>query len=52
MVSTGHHCEIGNEFGIEKPDERGGAVVVDKPSVDPEKETPQQAVAAGAAEFW
>lgn len=51
MVSTGH-CEIGNEFGTEKPDERLGAVVVEKRSVDPEKETPQQAVAAGAAEFW
>lgn len=51
MVLTGH-CEIGIEFGVEKPDERVGAVVVEKPSVDPEKETPKQAVAAGAAEFW
>jgi hypothetical protein len=48
----GRALRIGNEFGLETPEERVGVVVVEKPSVDPEKETPKQAVAARAAEFW
>jgi glycine cleavage system aminomethyltransferase T len=49
MVPT-EHSELGNEFEIEKPDETVGAVVVEKPFVDPEKETPKQEVTAGAAD--
>jgi glycine cleavage system aminomethyltransferase T len=49
MVPT-EHSELGTEFEIEKPDETVGAVVVPKPFVDPEKETPKQELtAAGGA---
>jgi len=49
MVPT-EHSELGTELEIEKPDETVGAVVVRKPFIDPEKETPKQEVGAGAAE--
>ncbi len=45
MVPT-EHSELGTEFEVEKPDETVGAVVVPKPFVDPEKETPKQTLAA------
>ena len=47
MVPT-EHSELGTEFEIEKPDETVGAVVVPKPFVDPEKETPKQELTAAA----
>jgi glycine cleavage system aminomethyltransferase T len=47
MVPT-EHSELGTEFEIEKPKETVGAVVVPKPFVDPEKETPKQELAASA----
>jgi glycine cleavage system aminomethyltransferase T len=47
MVPT-EHCELGTEFEIEKPDETVGAMVVPKPFVDPEKETPKQELTAAA----
>jgi glycine cleavage system aminomethyltransferase T len=45
MVPT-EHSELGTELEIEKPDETVGAVVVPKPFVDPEKETPKQELTA------
>jgi glycine cleavage system aminomethyltransferase T len=47
MVPT-ERSELGTEFEIEKPDETVGAVVVPKPFVDPEKETPKQELTATA----
>ena len=47
MVPT-EHSELGTEFEIEKPDETVSAVVVPKPFVDPEKETPKQELTAAA----
>ena len=47
MVPT-EHSELGTELEIEKPDETVGAVVVPKPFVDPEKETPKQELTATA----
>jgi glycine cleavage system aminomethyltransferase T len=47
MVPT-EHSELGTELEIEKPDETVGAVVVPKPFVDPEKETPKQELTAAA----
>ena len=47
MVPT-EQSELGTEYEIEKPDETVGAVVVPKPFVDPEKETPKQEVATDA----
>jgi len=36
------HSELGTELQVERPDETVDAVVVKKPFVDPEKETPKQ----------
>jgi aminomethyltransferase len=46
MVPT-EMSELGTEFQIERPGETVDAVVVPKPFVDPEKETPKQELAAG-----
>ena len=46
MVPT-EHSELGTELEIEKPEETVGAVVVPKPFVDPEKETPEAGVDRG-----
>jgi glycine cleavage system aminomethyltransferase T len=46
MVPT-EHSELGTEFEVERPGETVSAVVVPKPFVDPEKETPKQELAAG-----
>ena len=40
------HSELGTELEIERPEETVSAVVVQKPFVDPEKETPKQELAA------
>jgi glycine cleavage system aminomethyltransferase T len=47
MVPT-EHSELGTAVEIEKPNETVGAVVVPKPFVDPEKETPKQELTAAA----
>jgi glycine cleavage system aminomethyltransferase T len=36
------HSELGTELQVERPGETVDAVVVKKPFVDPEKETPKQ----------
>jgi glycine cleavage system aminomethyltransferase T len=41
MVPT-RHAELGTEFEVERPGETVSAVVVPKPFIDPEKETPKQ----------
>ena len=41
------HSELGTEFEVERPDGRTSAVVVEKPFIDPRKETPKQALATG-----
>ena len=41
--------ELGTEFAVEAPSGRVDAVVVPKPFVDPEKDTPKQQVKAGTA---
>ena len=45
MVPT-ELSELGNEFEVERPGETVSAVVVPKPFVDPEKETPKQELTA------
>ena len=45
MVPT-EHSELGTEFEVERPGETVSAVVVPKPFVDPEKETPKQELTA------
>jgi glycine cleavage system aminomethyltransferase T len=45
MVPT-EHSELGTEFEVERPDETVSAVVVPKPFVDPQKETPKQELTA------
>jgi glycine cleavage system aminomethyltransferase T len=45
MVPT-EHSGLGTELEVERPDERVSAVVVEKPFVDPKKETPKQELAA------
>jgi len=45
MVPT-EHSELGTEFEIERPGEIVSAVVVPKPFIDPEKETPKQELTA------
>ena len=45
MVPT-EHSELGTELEVERPDGTVSAVVVEKPFVDPEKETPKQELAA------
>ena len=47
MVPT-EHSEVGTELEIERPEDTVAAIVVEKPFVDPEKETPKQELAAGA----
>ena len=47
MVPT-EHSGLGTELEIERPEETVAAVVVEKPFVDPEKETPKQELAASA----
>lgn len=47
MVPT-EHSELDTELEIERPEETVAAIVVEKPFVDPEKETPKQELAAGA----
>ena len=49
MVPT-EQSALGTEFEVERPEETVAAVVVEKPFVDPEKETPKQELtAAGGA---
>jgi aminomethyltransferase len=45
MVPT-EHSELGTEFEVERPDETVSAVVVPKPFIDPQKETPKQELTA------
>jgi aminomethyltransferase len=40
------HSELGTELEVERPDETVSAVVVEKPFIDPKKETPKQELAA------
>src|SRR5215216_5790652 len=40
------HGELGTELDVERPDGRTEAVVVEKPFVDPKKETPKQELAS------
>jgi glycine cleavage system aminomethyltransferase T len=42
-------AELGTELSVEAPSGRVDAIVVPKPFVDPDKDTPKQAVKAGAA---
>ena len=41
------HSELGTEFEVERPDGTASAVVVEKPFIDPKKETPKQQLATG-----
>jgi len=41
-------AELGTEVAVETPDERTSAIVVRKPFIDPQKETPKQHLAAAA----
>jgi aminomethyltransferase len=41
-------AEFGTELEVEAPTGRQSAVVVRRPFIDPEKETPKQEVAVGA----
>jgi aminomethyltransferase len=43
------HADLGTEFEVETPHGVEGAVVVEKPFIDPEKETPKQEVATGTS---
>jgi glycine cleavage system aminomethyltransferase T len=45
MVPT-EHSELGTEFEVERPGETVPAVVVPKPFIDPQKETPKQELTA------
>jgi glycine cleavage system aminomethyltransferase T len=45
MVPT-EHSELGTEFEVARPDETVSAVVVPKPFIDPQKETPKQELTA------
>ena len=47
MVPT-EHSELGNELEVERPDETVSAVIVQKPFIDPKKETPKQELAGSA----
>jgi glycine cleavage system aminomethyltransferase T len=40
------HSELGIELEIERPEDTVAAIIVEKPFVDPEKETPKQELAA------
>jgi glycine cleavage system aminomethyltransferase T len=43
------HAELGTELEVERPEERTSAMVVEKPFIDPKKETPKQELASSAA---
>jgi glycine cleavage system aminomethyltransferase T len=45
MVPT-EHSELGTELEVERPEGVVSAVVVEKPFIDPKKETPKQELAA------
>jgi glycine cleavage system aminomethyltransferase T len=45
MVPT-EHAELGTELEVERPEETVSAVVVPKPFIDPQKETPKQELTA------
>ena len=47
MVPT-EHSELGTELEVETPRERTSAVIVEKPIIDPKKETPKQELAGTA----
>lgn len=47
MVPT-EHSELGTELDIERPEGTTSAVVVEKPFIDPQKETPKQELAASS----
>jgi len=47
MVPT-EHSELGTELEVERPEGVVSAVIVEKPFIDPKKETPKQELAAGA----
>ncbi|HZB06080.1 MAG TPA: glycine cleavage T C-terminal barrel domain-containing protein, partial [Thermoleophilaceae bacterium] len=40
--------ELGTELEVERPEEMVSAVVVQKPFIDPKKETPKQELAASS----
>jgi glycine cleavage system aminomethyltransferase T len=40
------HADLGTELEVERPDEVSSAVVVEKPFIDPKKETPKQELAS------
>jgi glycine cleavage system aminomethyltransferase T len=46
MVPT-EHSELGTELEVERPDGATSAVVVEKPFIDPKKETPKQELTSG-----
>ena len=41
--------ELGTEFEVDAPSGREAAIVVPKPFIDPDKDTPKQQVGSGAA---
>jgi aminomethyltransferase len=47
MVPT-ESSQLGTEFEVERPEGKVSAVVVEKPFVDPKKETPKQELTAAA----
>jgi aminomethyltransferase len=42
------HSELGTELEVQRPDETTSAVVVEKPFIDPKKETPKQELSRSA----
>ena len=48
MVPT-EHAELGTEFEVERPEGTVAAVVVPKPFIDPQKETPKQELTAAGS---
>ena len=42
------HAELGTELEVQRPDETTSAVVVEKPFIDPKKETPKQELSRSA----
>jgi aminomethyltransferase len=47
MVPT-EHSELGTELEVERPEGKVEATVVQKPFIDPKKETPKQELAASS----
>jgi aminomethyltransferase len=47
MVPT-EQSELGTELEVERPEGMASAVVVEKPFIDPKKETPKQELAASS----